>query len=67
MKNDPFDLNSFFLGLCAGMGGLALLLTLCNTNPKQIDAKLRKEAVENNAAHYEVDSSGNATFKWGAK
>jgi hypothetical protein len=54
----------FLLGLGCGVGGLALLLTIFNCNPRQIEEKMKKQAISHGAAHYEVDTNGVVTFKW---
>jgi hypothetical protein len=54
----------FLLGLGCGVGNLALLLTIFNCNPRQIEEKMRKEAISHGAAYYEVDTNGIVTFKW---
>jgi hypothetical protein len=54
----------FLIGLGCGVGGLALLLTVSNSNPRQIEEKMQKEAVSHGAARYEVDTNGVVSFKW---
>jgi hypothetical protein len=54
----------FLLGLGCGVGCLALLLTIFNCNPRQIEKKMQKQAISHGAAHYEVDTNGVVTFKW---
>jgi len=54
----------FLLGLGCGVGGLALLLTIFNCNPRQIEEKMKKQAISHGAAHYEVDTNGVVSFKW---
>jgi hypothetical protein len=54
----------FLLGLGCGVGGLALLLTIFNCNPRQIEEKMKKQAISHGAAYYEVDTNGIVTFKW---
>jgi hypothetical protein len=54
----------FLLGLGCGVGGLALLLTIFNCNPRQIEKKMQKQAISHGAAHYDVDTNGVVTFKW---
>jgi len=56
--------DEFLIGLCIGAGGLAILLTMFNCNPRQIEEKIRKEAVMHNVAHFEVDTNGVVSFKW---
>jgi hypothetical protein len=54
----------FLLALGCGVIALALLLTIFNCNPRQMEQKMRKEAISHGAAHYEVDTNGVVTFKW---
>lgn len=56
--------DEFLIGLCVGAGGLAILLTMFNSNPHQIEEKIRKEAVMHNVAHFEVNTNGVVSFKW---
>ena len=58
------DADGFLFGLCCGVGFLALALTLSRNNPRQIEEKMRKEAISHGAAHYEVDTNGVVSFKW---
>ena len=58
------DSDGFLLGLCCGVGFLALALTLFKINPRQIEEKMQKEAISHGAAHYEVDTNGVVSFKW---
>jgi len=54
----------FLLGLGCGVIALALLLTIFNCNPRQIEEKMKKQAISHGAAHYEVDTNGVVSFKW---
>ena len=54
----------FFIGTLFGIFSLGLILTFIGINPKQMEQKMRKEAISHGAAHYEVDTNGVATFKW---
>jgi hypothetical protein len=54
----------FLLGLGCGVIALALLLTIFNCNPRQIEEKMQNQAISHGAAHYEVDTNAVVTFKW---
>ena len=54
----------FFIGILFGIFSLGLILTFIGINPKQMEQKMRKEAISHGAAHYEVDTNGVVTFKW---
>ena len=56
--------SDFVIGFFCGIGTLALLLTVFNSNPRQIEEKMQKEAISHGAAHYEVDTNGVVSFKW---
>ena len=57
-------MDKFFAGVCCGIGTLALVLSAFNVNPRQVEEKMRKEAISHGAAHYEVDTNGVVSFKW---
>lgn len=56
--------HDFFIGICCGVGLLAIVLTLFNINPRQMEEKMQKEAISHGAAYYEVDTNGVVSFKW---
>ena len=59
------DIRLFFIvGALFGIGSLAIILTIIDRNPRQIQEKWQKEAISHGAAHYEVDTNGVVTFKW---
>jgi hypothetical protein len=59
------DIRLFFIvGALFGIGSLAIILTIIDRNPRQIQEKWQKEAISHGAAHYEVDTNGVVSFKW---
>jgi hypothetical protein len=59
------DIRLFFIvGSLFGIGSLAIILTIIDRNPRQIQEKWQKEAISHGAAHYEVDTNGVVSFKW---
>lgn len=58
------ELPDFLIGLSCGVALLGFLLTIAKSNPRQIEEKMRKEAISHGAAHYEVDTNGVVSFKW---
>jgi hypothetical protein len=58
------EIPLFFIGALFGIFSLALILTFIGINPKQMEQKMRKEAISHGAAYYEVDTNGIVTFKW---
>ena len=58
------EIPLFFIGALFGIFSLCLILTFLNINPRQMEQKMRKEAISHGAAYYEVDTNGVVTFKW---
>jgi hypothetical protein len=59
------DIRLFFIvGALFGIGSLAIILTIIDRNPRQIQEKWQKEAISHGAARYEVDTNGVVSFKW---
>jgi hypothetical protein len=54
----------FFIGALFGIFSLCLILTFIDSNPRQIQEKMQKQAISHGAARYEVDTNGVVTFKW---
>ena len=54
----------FIVGALFGIGSLAIILTIIDRNPRQIQEKWQKEAISHGAARYEVDTNGVVSFKW---
>ena len=57
-------LSAIGIGLILGFFIVMGLSNATGRSPHQLDAKWQKDCVEHNAAHWEVDSSGKAVFKW---
>ena len=58
------EIPDFLIGLCCGVGLLAITLIMFNRSPKQIEQNMQKQAISHGAAHYEVDTTGVVSFKW---
>jgi len=62
MRNIYF--TEFWKGVVCGIGVFIALISILNTNPLQVEEKMQKEAIQHNAAHYEVNTNGVVSFKW---
>jgi hypothetical protein len=58
------EIPDFLIGLSCGVALLGFLLIFTNNSPRQLEEKMRKEAISHGAAHYEVDTNGVVSFKW---
>jgi hypothetical protein len=58
------EIPDFLIGLSCGIALLGFLLIFTNNSPRQLEEKMRKEAISHGAAHYEVDTNGVVSFKW---
>jgi hypothetical protein len=58
------EIPLFFIGALFGIFSLCLILIFVDRSPRQIEEKIKKQAISHGAAHYEVDTNGVVTFKW---
>jgi hypothetical protein len=58
------EIPDFLIGLSCGIALLGFLLIFTNNSPRQLEEKMRKEAISHGAARYEVDTNGVVSFKW---
>jgi len=58
------EIPLFFIGALFGICSLCLILIFVDRSPRQIEEKMKKQAISHGAAHYEVDTNGVVTFKW---
>lgn len=61
MSDDESDVSDLILRICVVCGLICLGLMMGCASSNSFN---HKEAVERGFAYYEVDSSGNTTFKW---